>query len=234
MFPDSAIDKARRSGTWFEDHLMIELMLYLKGILIMKHLILFTGLFVVASASVASAKSAWPEGVRTKVDNGGGFCKKTNYKESGKDAKEGFCKKAVVDCKSHTMTFGEGSGAKKYGIQCGPPTRNSGAVPGKLGKCDRWGTVGDWCQVEGIDGMGKSGGMKIFHCMPGGPQPKGDRGLGCITVTREVLVQINRCGGNTDLTIKNAAGGITAKQKAKEKTNKPLYDAPARSNGISI
>lgn len=129
------------------------------------------------------------------------------------------CGPIVVDCKAGKISL---SGLPKTGmcgeadrIDCGLPTRNSPeGKPGWVGGRHSGKIVPDGIRIEGINGMGDSGGGKVFHTSNvwnDNSCPKRKTwGRGCITVGPEVIRRLRQCKGSP-LTIVGASGGVVSK-----------------------
>lgn len=117
----------------------------------------------------------------------------------------GQCGKVEVDCSTHKIKIG---GGQEKTINCGKNgTTKSGT--GKVGGKHSGPIVKDGVRIEGIAGMGDSGGGRVFHLPFGGSQPTGsDSTKGCIAVDRETLTKLKSCKGAT-LSIKGNGGAGT-------------------------
>lgn len=123
------------------------------------------------------------------------------------------CLTVEVDCRAHTvkmqgLVIGQrGPCGDESKINCGRTTKNG---TGRIGGKHRGPIVPNGVRIEGIRGMGDSGGGRVFHT----PNPRNEnscpRGVdntkGCITVSKTVMERLRRCGG-VPLKITNAKGG---------------------------
>ena len=122
------------------------------------------------------------------------------------------CEKIEVDCASHTVKIdgqlaNDGNGGK---INCGMSGHVSVNGSGKIGGVHSGAIVPNGVEIEGIQGMGASGGGKVFHT----PNPRDESSLpkgensthGCIAVSKLVLEKLRgECKGKS-LAITGADG----------------------------
>ena len=145
------------------------------------------------------------------------------------------CGTITVDCKSGRISI---PGLQKYSgscgeadrINCGKPTVNSPeGHPGRIGGKHAGRIVPNGQRIEGIPGMGDSGGGKVFHTA--NPRnlnscPKAANwGQGCITVTNAALQRLRQCVGSS-LIIKNASAARISRAEAKANVRELMRDAP--------
>jgi hypothetical protein len=124
----------------------------------------------------------------------------------------GDCGQVTVDCRMHMISI-QGTNST---INCGKGTFTNDKETATL---EGEGTIGgEWVpdlgsdpikagmgvDIEGIPGMGKGGGGKIFHILPGGGKINaGNDSKGCIRIDSQVLNKLKQCQGSK-LKIQNA------------------------------
>ncbi len=160
-------------------------------------------------------------------DNGGGSTFDTSIKyscsngvkkcTSGKNKKcynvkkadSGTCGDITVNCSTHMISFsGVRVPASDRVINCGKKGTTKDGV-GTIGGIHNGRRVPNGVQINGIRGMGASGGGRVFHSpwWNGNMKPTGlNSSRGCIHVAPSVLALLKRCKGSK-LTIKNSYGG---------------------------
>lgn len=152
------------------------------------------------------------------------------------------CGPIIVDCREGRISMSglpaKGSCGEPDRIDCGLPTRNSPpGYPGRIGGRHKGPVVPNGIRIEGINGMGDSGGGKVFHTSNvwndnSCPKLK-TWGQGCITVGPEVIRRLRQCKGS-QLIIKNARGGTVSRGYAdknrqeliSQRNNRNTYSAP--------
>lgn len=151
------------------------------------------------------------------------------------------CGPIVVDCRAGTISISGLPAKGRCGdptiIDCGDPTRNSPeGKPGWLGGDHNGTVVPHGVRIEGINGMGDSGGAKVFHTSNvwnDNSCPKRKTwGQGCITVGPEVIRRLRQCRGS-ELTIKGARGGTISKGYANKNRNELISQRNNRNTNTT-
>lgn len=110
----------------------------------------------------------------------------------------GQCQSVRVDCRTHRISIGGVNlPSSEQIIDCGKGGRTINGS-GRIGGRHHGRVVKDGVAIEGIQGMGQSGGGKVFHTAfwrrP--PLPKGENSSkGCVRVTPKVLKVLKTCKG---------------------------------------
>ncbi len=110
----------------------------------------------------------------------------------------GACSQVHVDCSTHRIRIiGASISSADQVIDCGKngTTKNG---EGTIGGLHRGRTVKDGVRIEGILGMGDSGGGRVFHTAWWNPgqMPTGvNSSKGCIRVSPNVLKILKKCKG---------------------------------------
>jgi hypothetical protein len=147
------------------------------------------------------------------------------------------CGKILVNCQTHEILID----GERLPITCGKGTNSGGGDDATL---SGEGTIGsawvpdlasdpikDGVDIDGIPGMGKAGGGKIFHCVAGGATPtKDDRSKGCIRVTPRVLSKLHSCQGSRLRIIGAHNPGGTSTGSAAEGASIPPGVSPTSSS----
>lgn len=148
------------------------------------------------------------------------------------------CGPIVVDCAAGRIQISGLPKTSRCGepdrIDCGLPTRNSPeGSPGWIGGKHAGRIVPNGIRIEGINGMGDSGGGKVFHTSNvwnDNSCPKRQTwGRGCITVGPEVIRRLRECKGS-QLTIKGAKGGTVSRGYAARDRQELLNQRNNRSS----
>jgi hypothetical protein len=151
------------------------------------------------------------------------------------------CGPIVVDCAAGRISI---SGLPSKGmcgevdrIDCGLPTRNSPeGRPGRIGGKHHGTIVPDGVAIEGINGMGQSGGGKVFHTSNvwnDNSCPKRQTwGRGCITVGPEVIRRLRKCEGS-QLTIVGAKGGTVSRGYAAKDRQELINQRNSRNSNAA-
>ncbi|NCN42036.1 hypothetical protein GW916_12395 [bacterium] len=133
----------------------------------------------------------------------------------------GQCKSVKVDCRTHRIYI-EGAQLSKRDsvIDCGANGKTINGT-GTIGGLHRGRAVKDGVRIEGILGMGDSGGGKVFHTpwWNPGQMPKGvDGSKGCVRTSPNVLRILKTCKGAsltiTGGTTRSRRGNLPRKQQA--------------------
>lgn len=135
----------------------------------------------------------------------------------------GTCGSVKVDCSTHRISF-TGSvrvSARELVIDCGRGgTTKSGT--GWVGGRHSGPRVKDGVRIEGIQGMGDSGGGRVFHTTfwdkTGNTLPTGvNSSAGCIRLSPKVFKFMKKCKGSPLSII--GSGGRGGTKKKRQKTN---------------
>lgn len=142
------------------------------------------------------------------------------------------CQSIDVDCKNHVIKIDnqvpqDNNGGKIDCGMSGHPTVNG---TGKVGGLHHGPIVPNGVEIEGIPGMGESGGGKVFHT----PNPRDESSMprgndstkGCIAVSKMVLDQLRGACKGAKLTI--TGGG-----KGGEMNTGSTYRGPPSGGGFS-
>lgn len=159
-----------------------------------------------------SGGSSFDSSIKYSCSNGAKDC--TSSKSRRKfynpaKADSGTCGDVTVDCGSHTIHFsGVRIPASEKAVNCGKKGKTKDGV-GRIGGRHSGERVKNGIQIEGIPGMGASGGGRVFH-LPwwnGNMKPTQlNSSNGCIHISPLVMALLKRCEGSK-LTIKNSYGG---------------------------
>ena len=136
----------------------------------------------------------------------------------------GQCQSVRVDCGTHRITIGGMNlPNSEQIIDCG---KNGTTINGSgtIGGRHHGRVVKDGVAIEGIQGMGQSGGGRVFHTAwwrkP--PMPIGENGSkGCVRVTPKVLKVLKSCKG-APLTITGGSPERGGKGRARRAKGKAL------------
>lgn len=96
-----------------------------------------------------------------------------------------------VDCSTHQILVR----GRASLIDCGKPGHRTRNGVGRVGGFHSGRVVHNGIRIEGIPGMGDSGGGRVFHSVSWGPKGLNDSN-GCIHVLPRVRDELHRCEGS--------------------------------------